>query len=504
MNCFEILQIERTTDKKVIRHAYAELAKIYHMETHPKEFEQIKEAYNEAMEYAKHGEIPEYEKRNDDSAKAENIASEYGGIAYDEYERIAYEEYFARLREKATPEGIFFETNVEEIYEQERMKEIRNLEGIQKIRKDLEEQRGGGYSYFRKYVMSSEFIKYQYDKCYIKMVAELFADAAKKLEYSRLVDMFLPFGMMYGLFSEENKAYSYDEIMELSRIPFYEQADDFMDSEAMEPIVTFAKQNIDLNMVQSRLKKDEIQLFLLVARQFRIISLGYGTGNYTPTIANWHSALKHMDYDIIPVLKIKNDFSMWQMVEQLIRNHPEIELKVFLAVDEWFYLADSMRSSKKKIYGPVVQAIEESTGINMQVLAGNENYINTPQDYANLLKIFEAYLKDGKEEVTDFDVLAGVLSKIKGIEKFRKACRKDAFLVARKDMIVAEHLRKILNQYEKDYELWKVFFEAYSFTILSTEPEKMIMDNLNQYTSYIEQYWQEAEMMFSERKETIG
>lgn len=46
------LGIERTKDKRKIRHAYAELAAQYHQEEHPEEFEEINQAYQEALSYA--------------------------------------------------------------------------------------------------------------------------------------------------------------------------------------------------------------------------------------------------------------------------------------------------------------------------------------------------------------------------------------------------------------------------------------------------------------------
>lgn len=53
MTIWTILGIEPTQNKKEIKKAYAKMAKVYHPETHPEQFEQLQEAYQKALEYAK-------------------------------------------------------------------------------------------------------------------------------------------------------------------------------------------------------------------------------------------------------------------------------------------------------------------------------------------------------------------------------------------------------------------------------------------------------------------
>ena len=48
-----ILQIESTTDEKAIKRAYAKLSRQYHPQEHPEEFKNLKEAYKDAINYAK-------------------------------------------------------------------------------------------------------------------------------------------------------------------------------------------------------------------------------------------------------------------------------------------------------------------------------------------------------------------------------------------------------------------------------------------------------------------
>ena len=49
MNCWEVLGIEPTSDKKEIKKAYARLLKQYHPEENPEEFKQIQAAYQQCL-----------------------------------------------------------------------------------------------------------------------------------------------------------------------------------------------------------------------------------------------------------------------------------------------------------------------------------------------------------------------------------------------------------------------------------------------------------------------
>ena len=49
MNCWEVLGIEPTSDKKTIKRAYAKLLKQYHPEENPEKFKQIQAAYQQCL-----------------------------------------------------------------------------------------------------------------------------------------------------------------------------------------------------------------------------------------------------------------------------------------------------------------------------------------------------------------------------------------------------------------------------------------------------------------------
>ena len=53
MNIWETLGIEPTTDVKLIRRRYAELVRLYHPEDQPEIYQEIVEAYQKALTYAR-------------------------------------------------------------------------------------------------------------------------------------------------------------------------------------------------------------------------------------------------------------------------------------------------------------------------------------------------------------------------------------------------------------------------------------------------------------------
>lgn len=52
---FKILNLNGGASRTEIRHAYAALSKIYHVETHPEEFARLHEAYKLALSTAENG-----------------------------------------------------------------------------------------------------------------------------------------------------------------------------------------------------------------------------------------------------------------------------------------------------------------------------------------------------------------------------------------------------------------------------------------------------------------
>ncbi len=69
MSIWKILQIEKTNDKKAIKNAYRTQLKLTHPEEKPEEFMKLREAYEEALEYAET--VCEFEELEDDAYDSE-------------------------------------------------------------------------------------------------------------------------------------------------------------------------------------------------------------------------------------------------------------------------------------------------------------------------------------------------------------------------------------------------------------------------------------------------
>ena len=83
MNCWEVLGIEPTSDKKEIKKAYARLLKQYHPEENPEEFKQIQAAYQQCLHPDQEVESVSYEQNVDikQDIKTEPISMKEDEIA---------------------------------------------------------------------------------------------------------------------------------------------------------------------------------------------------------------------------------------------------------------------------------------------------------------------------------------------------------------------------------------------------------------------------------------
>lgn len=89
MNCFTVLGIEPTTEKKTIKRAYAAKSREFHPEEHPEEFQRIHDAYEEALAWAERnagrGEEPQMpEEAYMENPQKEDAQSEESSAQYEE------------------------------------------------------------------------------------------------------------------------------------------------------------------------------------------------------------------------------------------------------------------------------------------------------------------------------------------------------------------------------------------------------------------------------------
>ncbi len=94
MNCFTVLGIEPTTEKKTIKRAYAAKSREFHPEEHPEEFQRIHDAYEEALAWAERNagrgeepQMPEEPRRMEMGAAEQEKAAESETWNYAEPER---------------------------------------------------------------------------------------------------------------------------------------------------------------------------------------------------------------------------------------------------------------------------------------------------------------------------------------------------------------------------------------------------------------------------------
>ena len=100
MNCFTVLGIEPTTEKKKIKRAYAAKSREFHPEEHPEEFQRIHDAYEEALAWAERNveseveqQMPEEPRQMEMGAAEQEKAAESETWNYAEPERNPEEDY---------------------------------------------------------------------------------------------------------------------------------------------------------------------------------------------------------------------------------------------------------------------------------------------------------------------------------------------------------------------------------------------------------------------------
>ncbi len=121
MNCWTILQIEPTKELKKIKHAYAVLTKQYHPEDNPEKFEEIQEAYQRAVAYAKDNSlvslnpnIPLTDSQMDMFQTEETSSSPDDGDdgETDDYYENLFESHKEEMQDKIREQGMFFKHKI--------------------------------------------------------------------------------------------------------------------------------------------------------------------------------------------------------------------------------------------------------------------------------------------------------------------------------------------------------------------------------------------------------
>lgn len=418
MSCFEVLGISPTKDKKTIRHAYASLAKKYNLETDAEEIQRLKDAYDSAMAYAK----------EDTVGIGDNVIPELIS------EEIVISSDADDEEQENT--GIFFESeSLWENYGKTQYEKIKELPGLKKIENYIEEGHIFSFAEGKEYVMSSEFLHNQYEEYYIHTLFEMFekyldmlkshfdgkAEAIREEVSARF---FLPFAFMYGWsegmrdFESENLYKTFSDILEQSSI----------------------------------LKKAEVTAFSINAKKYHELTIAYRDDDKEKQDFFWSSLWQYgLNHDELPVVKVKNDFSFWSMLAVFLETHKDLDFKSYIELEKWFDLSAGKKSSKKHIFQPIIDRIEENTGfsietINILAMLTKGNHIMGLRQKANL----SSYLKENK----------------------------------------------------LSYSAFAYIYELYYFVPEQTEEEQMVMELLQKYEEYEKYYWQQTEQEL-EKEEDI-
>lgn len=91
MSMWEILNISPTVDEKEIRRAYARQVKKYRPDSHPEEYQQLREAFEDAKQYALYASFDECEDDNDVIVSTEPLMTQEGsGLTHQPELTVAY------------------------------------------------------------------------------------------------------------------------------------------------------------------------------------------------------------------------------------------------------------------------------------------------------------------------------------------------------------------------------------------------------------------------------
>lgn len=412
MNCFELLGIAPTKDKKTIRHAYASQAKKYHLETDAEQIERLKDAYDRAMAYAR--------ETTDSVDIAENVSEDWdiGGYIMEEnaVPELPVEEIMVSLKEEDKPnEEIFYESeSLWENYGKTQYDKAKELPGIRKIEKGIEERHIFTFEEGRKYVMSPEFLNNQYEEFYIHTLVELF----EKYEES-LARFSIPVAFMYGW-----------------------EKDGRNDETFLQSFLKHGKNDF----IDALFKKEEVTAFYVNAQRYHALAMAYKEDDKAKQDFFWSNLWQYgLNHDELPVVKVKNDFSFWSMLTVFLKSHKDLSFNVYIELERWFDLFSGINSSKKHIFKPIADRIEENTGFSIDIIH---------------------MMSANGQQITDF----------------------------RKKVQLSSYLKKIRLSYDAFVHL----YELYYFVPERTEEEEKVMELLQEYAEFEEYYWGQAEQEFKE------
>lgn len=327
------------------------------------------------------------------------------------------------------------------------------------------------------YTLSEEFIVCQYKLEFVDALAAFMEQASQILSASQLLTVYVPFGIMYGVFVQEGEKIE-DNV--------------FFHSREGKKFLTLFKENIDYQTAEKCAMEMELLCYHMAARVYRPLAQAYLAAYVVRTEETewklwyemthspiWYPECKttlafpnHPWSNYLQGEVIKNDGSFYRMLEQLLRNSREIQLEHIMCMNQWVHLEALKHSAQGTLVAGLVKAMEETTHRKLEILAGMDSYVKTIEDFRQAVE--------------------GSCDSPHCRELLVKAMKNQEFFAVRKEKEFADFLLEFLSKPEQLDALWFILYERYYFIPDPIEQEKRVMNFLNSFDMYVKLYWEIA------------
>lgn len=334
---------------------------------------------------------------------------------------------------------------------------------------------------YKEYTLSQEFLVNQYKPAFVDGLNTSLKQAIQEGSASKILDMCVPLGIMYGVFMPE----------EIGGNPF------FNTREGAEFLRIF-KEQIDYEEAKMDAVKGEYLFYHYAAGVYRPLAQAY-LAEYVPRQKDtewelWekmiHTPVWYLEcpvrrffpsYSWSAYLKdemIKNDGSFYRMLEVLIRNCKDIRLDHIMRMNQWVHLENLRHSVQGTLVKGLIEAMETATHRKLEILAGMYSHVKTMEDY-----------KQAVEGSCDSEYCRVLLV---------NALKNPEFFQVRKEKEFTDFLLKILYDNENLRVLWYIFYERYYFIPEPTEQERRVLAFLSRYVGLVELYWNYIKQQYSD------
>lgn len=363
---------------------------------------------------------------------------------------------------------------------------IRKFPGLCSLWNSMQQKSENQMDISVEYTLSEEFLVYQYKLEFVEALIIFMKQAAKEHLHSELLALYVPFGIMYGVFLQGDEKIE-DNV--------------FFDTRVGKEFLTVFEEHLDCEEAQQFAMKMELLCYHMAARVYRPLAQAYLASyvvrNEDTEWKLWydvtHSPIWYPEFKVTLAFPeyewssylqeqvIKNDGSFYRMLEQLIRNSQEIQLDHMMRMNQWVHLETLRHSVQGTLVADLIKAVEETTRRKVEILAGIDSYVKTVEDF-----------KQAVEGSCDSGFCRELLV---------RALKNQEFFAVRREKEFADFLLEFLSQPEKLNALWYILYERYYFIPEPTEQEKRVKDFLNSFEMYVESYWQMVMDNYNETNE---